>query len=577
MTRMESGVVHTVPFILAAVLLCGISSEAWSDERPHDGWSRVLPEKPERTVLEDHHDRSLIFVKFLDGSSVRVADGRFVSDDVVEDDEVRSRTAFLFMAEAAAEPMVDDDPEVLRERRDEAIRNLQREIADLSKWFIVRVPEGADTATWIDRLNRMELVEIALPAPVPAPPPQQSWAHCQTSSCVASQGYLTSPASTPRGVNAQAVWSQYSVAGQGIRIANIEYAYVSHNDLPAITNLLGNDPSHQSAPHGTSVFGILSSISNSYGTTGIAHGAPRYFAAQNWTNPCQALNASVNALHPGDVIVIEQQFWGPNDPDDYVPVEWHQPYYDCIVTAVGNGYVVVMAAGNGGENLDGAAFNTGHRPFIPQNDSGSIIVGAGHENNQNQLGFSTYGSRVNMQGWGQSALTTVPTNAYNNFGGTSAATAIVGGAVALVQSAYKAQTSQVATPAQMRSALIATGTPQGTGGHIGPLPNALAAAQQLISNAPPATPGNFTVNSWFCWGQGDASWNNVPGATSYQLQASTSALFPPQQSWMEYIGADTNVLLNVSETTYFRVRACNGGNCGQYSGYDALVYQYMCH
>jgi hypothetical protein len=568
-----SGISNTVPFRFAALFLCGAISQGWSHEHPNDEWSRVLPEKPDRTILRDHHDPSLIFVKFLDSSSVRTVDGRFVTDDVIEDSEVQAGTAFLIMAQAMAEPMVDEDPKVLHERRDEAIRNLGREIADLTKWFIVRVPDGADTAKWIDRLNRLELVEIAIPGPKPPPPPQ-SWSHCESSSCVADQGYLSSPASTPRGVNAQAVWSQYGATGQGVRLANIEYAYVPHVDLPTITNLLGNDPSHQWADHGTKVFGILSSISNSFGTTGLAYGADPHFAAQNWGNPCQALNASVNALEPGDVIVIEQQIEGPNDP--FVPVEWHQPYYDCIVTAVGNGYIVVMAAGNGGEDLDSPAFDSGHRPFIPQNDSGSIIVGAGHRNTLNQLDSSTYGSRVNVQGWGHNVLTTFPTDTYGMFSGTSSATAIVGGTVALVQSTYRDETGQIATPAQMRSALIATGTPQGTGGHIGPLPNALAAAQQLISSAPPGVPGDFTVTSWFCWGQGEAWWNGVSGATSYQLQASTSSHFPPLDSWIEFSGSGTWVTLNVTQSTYFRVRACNGGNCGQYTGSKLLVYRSGC-
>ena len=55
--------------------------------------------------------------------------------------------------------------------------------------------------------------------------------------------------------------------------------------------------------------------------------------------------------------------------------EWVPAIYDAIVTATSAGIVVVEAAGNGRENLDGAAYGATFPAGRP--DSGAIIVGAG--------------------------------------------------------------------------------------------------------------------------------------------------------------------------------------------------------
>jgi len=65
------------------------------------------------------------------------------------------------------------------------------------------------------------------------------------------------------------------------------------------------------------------------------------------------------------------------------------------------------------------------------------------------------------------------------FNGTSAATPLVASAAVAVQSFAKRKLGITITPLEMRELLIATGTPQGTGGHIGPLPNIKAACEKL--------------------------------------------------------------------------------------------------
>ncbi|MCH8746030.1 MAG: S8 family serine peptidase, partial [Chloroflexi bacterium] len=138
----------------------------------------------------------------------------------------------------------------------------------------------------------------------------------------------------------------------------------------------------------------------------------------------------------------------------------------------------------GSQNLDGPEYRTGnggHWPFLPANDSGAIMVGAGFPTSlydgtdisRARLGFSNYGSRLNLQGWGTGVITTGYGDLYSSeganlwytfvFSGTSSASPIVASAVALVESIHEEINGAVVTPALMRSILVNTGSPQQSG------------------------------------------------------------------------------------------------------------------
>ena len=84
-----------------------------------------------------------------------------------------------------------------------------------------------------------------------------------------------------------------------------------------------------------------------------------------------------------------------------VDVYKRQPFYDAIQLISGNGVIVVEAAGNGNRNLDDPMFtvdNGGHYPFLEENWSQAIMVGAGavgiDDLSRAKLWFSNYGSRI---------------------------------------------------------------------------------------------------------------------------------------------------------------------------------------
>ena len=153
------------------------------------------------------------------------------------------------------------------------------------------------------------------------------------------------------------------------------------------------------------------------------------------------------------------------------------------------GIIVVAAAGNGKQDLDGGNWvgDPGEEVFfqyygfyLAWGDSGAIMIGAGTPDAQHdRLGFSTFGSRIDMQGWG----TAVATLGYGDlrpidglqddrqyyttdFGGTSSATPIVAGVAAMLQglqlevdgeSPYSSETMRGVAPKPLAKCLVLAG------------------------------------------------------------------------------------------------------------------------
>jgi hypothetical protein len=181
--------------------------------------------------------------------------------------------------------------------------------------------------------------------------------------------------------------------------------------------------SQQESTDGTASLGVVGSRCNGFGTTGIAPDCTLFFSGVLFWNNDElvydynapgAIMTAIAALGPGDVLLIELEGSGPVG---FCPIEWEKPVYDRIVLAVGLGIVVVEPAGNGNNSLNHPLYSTGnngHWPFIQAQDSGAIIVGAGAApanfggttTERSRLTFSTYGSRVNVQGWGERVTTT---------------------------------------------------------------------------------------------------------------------------------------------------------------------------
>ena len=202
-----------------------------------------------------------------------------------------------------------------------------------------------------------------------------------------------------------------------------------------------------------------------------------------------------------------------------------------IRTAVDADKIIVEAAGNGAKSLDGPEYAF-YRSF---GDTGAIIVGAGCWGvGHLPMAFTTYGSRVDLQAWGQEVFTTgkgflshvqdtgdtIWVNGQSDFGqcyrrqfsGTSSATPMVAASVALVQSFAEAEFGCRLKPRQMRKLLIDTGIPQAYGVHIGPIPNVGEAVESVVYRWGADCNHNAIADLCDTWtgASGDCNFNLVP-------------------------------------------------------------------
>jgi hypothetical protein len=391
-------------------------------------------------------------------------------------------------------------------------------LPDLNLWIEMTLQSGTDAAAFLAEMKQVLNVAIAAPAPLPQPPP---WI---PPDFTRKQVYLD-PA--PGGIEARFSWTIPGGNGHGVTIYDIEYNWLrTHDDLTAaggVTLLLNpgdsNSPpgfkfeeSECPAPcdrinreHGTAVLGAMIADYDTRGITGISWGAKIGLAPANTLNlgynPANAIILAVAKGSAGDVILLEQQSPVCGLQDDFGPIEALASVFDAIQTAVAQGFVVIEAAGNGGVNLDHTTCSVVFDRTLQ--DSGAIIVGAGQPPSsgvdRQREGFSSFGSRIDLQGWGSGVVTTGYGDLYRasdrpadpgfwyteGFNGTSSAAAIVAGVVANLQGIALAQLGVPLTPLQIRTLLVQTGSPQlgNIAEPIGPRPNLRNAVAQLTHGA----------------------------------------------------------------------------------------------
>ncbi len=377
---------------------------------------------------------------------------------------------------------------------------------DLTRWYRIVAKPGTNIPTFRAALRALDSMAYVENAPDHQTPPPAA-----TPSFESQQGYLD-PATG--GMDARFAWTLPGGNGQGITIFDVEYAWnQSHEDLAAAAAapvLMNAGDSIASlvtgfSYHGTNVLGVLAGSNNGLGVTGMAWGASLALAPEYTTNlagnRANAILLAVNAGQAGDVILLEMQQEACGG-SNFGPAEYEQAVFDATTTAVANGFVVVAAAGNGSVNLD--ASGCGGRFDRSVRDSGAILVGAGNPpssaSDLQRMTSSSYGARVDVQGWGTGVVTTGPAGGspgdlYTNvddptnpnfwyrsaFDGTSSSSATVAGASAALQGFFKARFGTTLTSFQMRNLLRQTGTPQNTttAGQIGPRPNLRAAIEGL--------------------------------------------------------------------------------------------------
>jgi subtilisin family serine protease len=301
------------------------------------------------------------------------------------------------------------------------------------------------------------------------------------------------------GLNMQYAWD-LGLKGEGIRVRDVEYGFnTNHEDLneanvfiaPGMT--ISSDATATYTEHGTAVFGIIIAGNDGYGMTGLAYESSEMILFPEWQeigyNRINAVNQSIQNSTAGDVILYEMQDF------EGAPAETESVIWDLTKAASDAGIVIVAAAGNGNQNLDGTLYTN----YMNRGNSGAIIVGAGtpnlnHNKFQNSSWGSTYGSRIDVQGWAQNVFacgygSLIMINGdinqgYVNFSGTSSATPMVAACAIVLQSYYHGLTGNYLTGPQLRIILKETGIPQGnpSAGNVGPFPNMETALQRVYDD-----------------------------------------------------------------------------------------------
>lgn len=456
--------------------------------------------RPNVEGLEKHVDEALeIVVKFNDDTLATAAAGSVTLPDAAGGASLRG--ILSAHPEFAFRPAIKGGDDWLTALRFCAADNSGQDFADLTSFFSAPIDHSNKerAVALLRQLLNHPSVETAWlrgPAQVPAldiAPP--------TPAFDGQQRYLDA---APNGINLRGAWTSYSgTTGANLRYADIEYAWtLDHEDFPAIgdARTIFRDVARG---HGTAVVGVLSAAHSTFGTHGGVPDAGAFVADD--FNAIAALR--FGTLRPGDSAIIELAF--VNDPKGScqttglqaaVPMERDDAIYAQIQQIVANGVVFFEPAGNDSLNLDDPCWwgelARGGR------DSGAILVAAGNVTNcgtnpmatLTAAGFSSFGSRIDANGWGFCVTTT----GYNadlfapngderqfytqTFNGTSSATPVVMAAAMAIQGWQSARTGRTYNSLTMRSILQRFGTPTTGPRFIARQPDVAATIAWLMSD-----------------------------------------------------------------------------------------------
>lgn len=489
---------------------------------------RALFSKPIKTVIDDPADAKLLVLKFAEGTRVRVRDGQLLAlldqltsaeEDLLKRQqiakeqvqaEVQAVQKLLAQTGVAFEPLFTRDETKLDFEKLTGELESGEELADLNLYFYLVPPGDIATSEYVlNELNKFASVELAYAQP-PAAEAQTDIAP-GTPDFRPRQGYLDqantrNPATN--GIDAAYAWNR-GATGRGVRVVDVEQGWWwGHEDFGSVFHTNPSGYFAEDAParnHGTAVLGVMGAPHNGYGVSGIAPDAQygvapvfrRYAFAQTGHDVAGAINYATASLQRGDLILVEQQRKGPRSflpcpancsQFEMIAMEYWQAEFDAIRHATARGIIVVEAAGNGSMNLDAARYN--RRFDRTRRDSGALIVGAGLSTSRVPQPWTCFGSRVDVHGWGDGVMTlgygVLSVNGADTrqwytsgFSGTSSASPIVTGAAALIQSGLRNNGWPVLNSFEMRDLLSRTGTAQGLGARIGPLPDVARAFGEI--------------------------------------------------------------------------------------------------
>jgi subtilisin family serine protease len=241
-----------------------------------------------------------------------------------------------------------------------------------------------------------------------------------------SENPLSQYAGFLRALQIEKLWKLAPKRGEGINVAVIDTEVdIAHIDLQ--TNL-----GEQYTPkritkedkHGTNCVGIISASDNNKGSIGIAPNTKFY--PVTLSSKLSEVIKSINWLVDKNISVLNNS--------------WGTVLYDALTDSLknlavkgrqGKGTIILFASGNSNKNYD---YSNG----VTDQSQLDFVLGVGATNELGEKAdYSNYGKDIDIYAFGGGTLvgvlTTSPQNKYTaSFGGTSAASPVVGGIIALM-------------------------------------------------------------------------------------------------------------------------------------------------
>ncbi len=293
------------------------------------------------------------------------------------------------------------------------------------------------------------------------------------------------------GLRADKVWRLPGGLGQGAHVTLVEggwtvgppastgaHPLVQHQDLSARVPLIhGHVGGTADISHGMATLGVLAAEpENGVGLRGLVPRATLQvvskFNNNQVSNSHAALVHAVKHTPRGGIVVLAME-----NKRGHIPLERDKHIAAALRLARSLCVTVVTAFGNGGREQN-TAFGWTTQPASPLlagNDNGAIRVAAVVPKTGKKLAKSNYGHGVSAHSWGDKVTSFSSTQYTLGYSHTSAATALVAGAAALVQALWLKKTPTPLTPLSprvLRALLYDTGSPSATGtDQIGRQPN----------------------------------------------------------------------------------------------------------
>ncbi len=239
-------------------------------------------------------------------------------------------------------------------------------------------------------------------------------------------------------------WSE--TMGSGVKVGIIDTGIdLKHEDLSgnikAYVNYTSSDKKDASDQngHGTHVAGIVSAQKNNIGVVGVAPQADLYIAKafkKDGTAEFEAISKSIIWMIEKNVDVINMSFSSDSVNEDYQML---------ITKAYQQGITIVCAAGNEGKKNIKGEDTIGY----PAGFNETIAVTA-VDINKKITDFSSVGKEAEIAAAGKDIYSCYLNNSYAKLSGTSMATPLITGAVAILHAKAKHRYKRRLTPSEVR-------------------------------------------------------------------------------------------------------------------------------